>query len=115
MPASPLKWRPRFSVRAVLITVTMICAYFGAWGATKTHGIQYPKIEYGPVGPDGIQTVTIHSVGEDSPMPFLIRLKVDGEPSEYYIWFFGLKSKLPFTSASAMAIPPRLHFMHGWA
>ena len=102
MPVSPQKWRPRFSLRAVIITVTLICAYFAAWDATKKYGIEYPKFETGPVDPNGFQTVTMHSVGEDAPMPFLIRLKADGDPSEFFVWFFGLKFKLPFTTAPAM-------------
>jgi hypothetical protein len=93
------KWRPRFSTRALFIAVTLICAYFAAWDATKTYGVKHPKIEFGPVGRDGFQSVTIHSVGEDCPMPFLIRLNADGDPSEYYFWFFGPKLKLPFKSA----------------
>jgi hypothetical protein len=49
MPVLPHKWRPRFSIRAVMITVTLICAYFAAWDATKKYGIEYPKFEFGPV------------------------------------------------------------------
>ena len=92
----------RVSDRAMIITVTLICAYFAAWDATKKHGVEYPKFETGPVGRNGFQTATMHSVGEDAPMPFLIRLKADGDPSEFFVWFFGLKFKLPFTTSPAM-------------
>ncbi len=81
-----------------MITVTLICAYFAAWDTTKKYGIKHPKYEFGPVGPNGFQPVTMHSVGEDAPMPFLIRLKADGDPSEFFVWFFGLKFELPFTT-----------------
>jgi hypothetical protein len=30
-----MKLRPRFSVRTLAIFVTLVCAYFGVWEATK--------------------------------------------------------------------------------
>lgn len=34
-----MAFRPRFSLRMLAILVTVVCAYFGAWEATKTHGV----------------------------------------------------------------------------
>jgi hypothetical protein len=35
--------RPRFSLRTLAILVTLVCAYFGAWEATKRSTTQYEK------------------------------------------------------------------------
>ena len=32
------RWRPRFSIRTLVIVVTLVCAYFGLWEATKRWG-----------------------------------------------------------------------------
>lgn len=37
MPTPRQWWRPRFSLRTLAMLVTLICAYFAAWGATKRH------------------------------------------------------------------------------
>ena len=83
------RFRFRFSVRTLAIFVTLVCAYFGAWEATKRYGVP-PKSElrFGGVA--------------SSPAPFLIRYEEDVSGDfyfhyerHYYIWFFGLKIKLP--------------------
>ena len=34
------RWRPRFSVRTLVIVVTLVCCYAACWGPTKTRGIE---------------------------------------------------------------------------
>jgi hypothetical protein len=80
--------RLRFSLRTLAILVTLICAYFAAWEATKKYGVA--KIR-----------------GGSSPMPLMIcRNELDLEqtskgliltrPRRYYLWLFGPQYMLPF-------------------
>ena len=40
-PAHPPKrWRPRFSVRMLVVLVSLVCGYFGLWEATKGRGVR---------------------------------------------------------------------------
>jgi hypothetical protein len=34
------RWRPRFSVRTLAIFISLVCAYLGAWEATKKWGVR---------------------------------------------------------------------------
>ena len=97
---NPKRWRPRFSVRTLVIVVTLVCCYLGAWEATKTWGI--PAI---PVSAYQASQLT-------SPCPFVIvnpedlftniaellgdsRAAAEGD-REVYFWFFGYVAKLPY-------------------
>src|SRR5688572_5312529 len=103
MPPMP-RFRPRFSIRTLAIVVTLVCAYFGAWEATKRHGIS-------DMGADPLGEV-------ESPMPFIVRqdeiISTDSvkyaTPRRYYFWFFGAKIKLPYETTwdvwAAMPDPP---------
>lgn len=33
-------WRPRFSVRSLVIVITLVCCYAACWGPTKSRGIE---------------------------------------------------------------------------
>ena len=97
---NPKRWRPGFSLRTLVIFVTLVCVYFGAWEATKTFGV--PAVEEFAVkghGEFGRRIADPHS-----PMPFCVhvtRHRLD-YPSpaggglmmryyrRYYLWFFGL-------------------------
>ena len=70
-------WRPRFSVRTLAIVVTLVCAYFGAWEATKKWGV--PANSFLKDG---------RSVTASSPAPFMIRYDIGDEP------FGGLSARL---------------------
>ena len=110
----PKRWRPKFSVRTLVIVVTLVCCYLGAWEATKTWGI--PAI---PVSAYQASELT-------SPCPFVIVnpedssnkiadsfneiAKLLGGPvgatgekqREVYFWFFGYIAKLPYERADAL-------------
>lgn len=92
-----MKFRPRFSVRTLAIVVTLVCAYFGAWEATKRYGIgaacRY-SAESGRI-PRGVL----------APYPLVLTsweytsLSHNWNQSIcYYLWLFGLTIKLPFES-----------------
>jgi hypothetical protein len=102
-------WRPRFSLRTLAIVVTLACAYFAAWEATKRYGV--------PSSIEGDRDLVPekYSLGYDnrSPMPFVVRriewrpfrrvnkssISIDLKPtSTYHIWFFGPAIRLPIES-----------------
>mgnify|MGYP001336794457 CR=1 FL=1 len=94
------RWRLRFSVRTLVIVVTLLCCYLGAWEATKTWGIP------------AIQVSAYQASQLTSPCPFVIVDPEDsfktiaaslsdnwdaaGEDREVYFWFFGYVAKLPY-------------------
>lgn len=99
--------RPRFSIRTLAIVVTLVCAYFGAWEATKRYGVNEGQVIVGNVGQRGS-----FFTSEWSPAPLITSCldhdvtvrdggvvelrKINGW--NYYIWLFGPKIKLPFRS-----------------
>ena len=34
------RWRPRFSVRTLVVLVTLVCCYAACWGPTKRQGFK---------------------------------------------------------------------------
>jgi hypothetical protein len=38
-----MRLRPRFTIRTLAIFVTLVCAYFGAWEATKRYAVLPPE------------------------------------------------------------------------
>lgn len=115
-----MKFRPRFSVRTLAIFVTLVCAYFAAWEATKRWGIPDSTVDIPRTGsgytvrqPTKGRLIHTRNTGvaavitAGSPAPFVIRteeLVVDVEVGRikhvmrYYLWFFGPTIKLPFES-----------------
>lgn len=94
--------RVRFTVRTLAIFVTLICAYFGAWDATKRYGV-VAAIEahsFAAINVGEIPKPTSRE-GVSSPAPLLIRCE-DYEypnycPVRYYVWLFGvINVKLPW-------------------
>ena len=87
-----MKFRPRFSVRTLAIFVTLVCAYFGAWEATKRYGVVDER--------------------ETSPAPFVVvwtdpgEARIDGRrvatwtprPARRYLWMYGMRMNMPFES-----------------
>jgi hypothetical protein len=39
-PNKPKRWRPRFSVRTLVVVVTLVCCYAACWGPTKRQGVE---------------------------------------------------------------------------
>ena len=97
-------FRPRFSLRTLVIVVILICLYLGAWEATKRYAVPL----YGtPVN-------QVQYFGDaSSPAPCIVamkhknpRIRHDGNlmildcKTCYYVWLLGPTIKLPFESAS---------------
>ena len=109
-------WRPRFSLRTLTVVVTLVCAYFAAWEATKKFGV--PNVSTRLRGEDTAIDVEVFDAW--STIPLIIGC--DAQYSEmgivegrryavnrwvecnYYLWLFGSMVKLPITAESAHAI-----------
>ena len=57
-------WRPQFSLRTLLVLVTLTCAYFAAWEVTKRYGVRTLEAE-------------VTNFGASSPMPFVVRITTE--------------------------------------
>src|SRR5688572_26496760 len=104
-----MRFRPRFSVRTLAILVTLVCAYFGAWEATKRFAKNYGELSrihwplhpprYPPLHPQP-QDYYVHE--SYSPLPFIVAQKgqryqrVWEFRRRYYIWLFGRMFAIPY-------------------
>lgn len=91
--------RPRFSLRTLAIVVSLICAYFGAWGATKS------------LGPNSLPLSDDARVTTDSPLPFILRQDwrnqvvieeaglptlVEKTDTLYFVWYFTAHKQIAY-------------------
>jgi hypothetical protein len=85
------RFRPRFTLRTLAIVTTMVCAFFGAWEATKRYGVRNMQL--------GSVSILGHA---DSPFPLIVRrceaIRETQLEYGYYLWLFGPKFRLPFES-----------------
>jgi len=90
----PMRWRPRFSVRTLLIIVTLVCCYVACWGPTKAWGTKdiggELSVAIAPLIVEnthfGLGGVMIEHEGES----------VRSVQRHYYLWFFGYSVQLPY-------------------
>jgi hypothetical protein len=97
MVTSPMRLGARFSLRTVAILVTLVCAYFGAWEATKRYGIQGGQDATAPLPFIVVQTELVERRGSrlaDSYTEHWMERRA-------YLWLFGPELKLPFGSVTA--------------
>ena len=95
-----MNFRPLFSVRTLTLVVTLVCAYFGAWEATKRYGIEQHSYDSSPAPflvfhDDFFFPFSANSVKATPPR------SGSGEPTfirSYSVWLFGSRIKLPFES-----------------
>lgn len=92
-----MRFQPRFSVRTLTIFVTILCAYLGAWEATKKFG-----------GPSHRELLMLDRISVSYPVPFLI-VQDESDPEvrrdygknrlpyvrRFYLWFFVVRVRLP--------------------
>ena len=95
---NPKRWRPRWSIRILLIAITLICAYLACWGPTKKQGVDDVADQF----PDWIIDDWINDI--DVVAPLVVSAEGTSlpwqQPSKhyrhYYFWFFGYVAKLPY-------------------
>jgi len=112
-------WRPRFSVRTLVIVVTLVCAYLACWMRTRTQGIDDVAMHASRVymsGPYVMEPNLIpyqdvadltrraehwHAI---SVVPFVVSINQSDDigstiwvpvHNKHYFWFFGYVAKLP--------------------
>ena len=93
-------WRPRWSVRSLLIVVALVAAYLACWQPTHVEGIDDVRLR--------VDTEAVNSADIVVIAPLILRVDEshwywgcwrtsEGCPANrhYYIWFFGLCVELP--------------------
>jgi hypothetical protein len=102
-------WPPRFSIRTLLIFVTLICVYIAAWELTKRYGVSQL------LGQNLPSTISIGpaDLSPTSPIPFVVaryeytivprppRFPRDNDfrydpEKRYYLWVYRSVVPLPF-------------------
>ena len=72
----------RFSLRSLLVLLTLVCAYCACWGPTKNTGVK--------------SLVDRPSVWQaEAVAPLVIKVDEDGF-RRYYVWMFGAAARLPY-------------------
>ena len=94
------RWRPRFSIRTLVIVVTLVCCYAACWGPTKKWGVAALAYEYelsdevfytgGPLGMSDTSAAAPLIIRQDE-ISFSYH-----STRRYYFWFFGYVTKLPY-------------------
>ena len=108
------RWRPRYSVRTIVIVVTMTCCYAACWSATKQQGVSdvyrftaNQLHEQGRSFALDMQSPMSEFLDASAPVPFIVGLDAfrTKEPRRYYFWFFGYVATLPYERE--MIVPPQ--------
>lgn len=98
-------WRPRWSIRTLLIVVTLGCAYLACWAPTTTSGVTdlAAFLQTGPGNVTCRAPLLLESavITPDSRSP-LLRFVITRR--DYYLWFFGCVAKLPYQNHDARPI-----------
>jgi len=93
------RWRPRWSVRILLIAITLICAYLACWGPTKKYGVEdavtriYENVDSSHLGSAVVPLVVSVDNYEFTSPPDMVWIRYT---RCYYFWFFGYVAKLPY-------------------
>ncbi len=99
---TPKRWRARFSLRTLVVLVTLVCCYAACWGPTKTRGVV--DVASHVNSPYMMGVMPFYSAEVISP--FLVStVELGPDPTgtyimprhrRYYFWFFGYVAKLPY-------------------
>jgi hypothetical protein len=89
--------RPRFSIRTLLVVVTLWAAYFGCWRMTKRWGRDHRILEDVYFGRSTDLGTAYPREFDSSPAPFVLRRSatvlrrstIVCYIHEYHLWFFG--------------------------
>ena len=87
------RWLPRWSVRILLIAITLICAYLACWGPTKNQGVSDVAV----FQPGRRSMLEGTWIDVSAIVPFVVRKDHRYKATRsYYFWFFGYVAKLPY-------------------
>lgn len=80
-PTTPKRWLPRFSVRTLVILVTLVCCYAACWGPTKTRGVRDVEQRL-----FGITQAEIHIWGTEvyATMPLVVEVDFEDFSTSHY-------------------------------
>ena len=88
-------WRPRWSIRLLLVVVTLLCAYLACWRPTVSRAVRDVSL--------ASSNLDRFTWNEDVIAPLLVRAdeiyvgRSDVTPRRgYYFWFFGYVVRLPY-------------------
>ena len=106
------RFRPKFSIRALVILVTLVCCYAACWGPTKSRGVRdVPRrafqatigLSSGNADEDAeLIEYFYRSFNASAVVPLVVSIDGPllryGQPlqRQYFFWFFGYTAKLPF-------------------
>jgi len=97
------RWRPRFSIRTLVVVVTLVCCYAACWGPTKTRGVkdvlnhvQEVDAKLYPSEQGYFPGLTLNTSSPSVPLIVGIDYFQGQTARRYYFWFFGYVAKLPF-------------------
>ena len=95
------RWRPRFSVRTLVVVVTLVCLYLAGRIPTERQGLddvhRYVAARPGQNWPRNASTPFPLIVGiDDMTISANTSLRQFDVRRRYYFWFFGLVIPLPY-------------------
>lgn len=113
-------WRPRFSIRVLLILMTLVCAYLAGRGLTRGQGVKDVlnrvdndrDAEFDPLNLSSNCPADASSI-----CPLLIEIRVAearykkgnyvfSEHRRFYFWCFGYVAKLPYEKSKTTVTLP---------
>jgi hypothetical protein len=95
------RWRPRFSLRALIVVVTLACAYLACWRFTATAGVE--AVIYHVYGYE-IAPIDDWDFNPSTPLPMIVGIDESHSVGlssimiqrRYYFWYFVGATPLPF-------------------
>ena len=92
------RWRPRFSLRTLVILITLVCCYAACWGPTKRQGVRDVKSISGPFPAEALAPLIIAAETYEEVSIIKRHPSVIGGArlQRHYFWFFGFVAKLPY-------------------
>src|ERR1700750_145555 len=103
-----MKFKPRFSLRTMLILVAFVCAFFAFWRATTIAGVRDVGMRFSgqyykavPRFPFLLTAIELHEADRSSISK---ALSASGPTiqTHFLVWFYGWIVELPFTTTRMM-------------
>lgn len=102
----PKRWGPKFSVRTLVIIMTLVCCYAACWGPTKRQGVDDCRryvdrkaIEFG----NDLAREWLYVYSWEARATAPVRVHHIDDKRRYYFWLFGYVAKLPYEGEAPSA------------